>query len=128
MILQLFDEKKEVTIQVDASLRGHGAALLQDKGPVEYASKSLTGTESRYSNIEREMLGILFGLERFHFYAYGRHVVVETDHKPLVTIFHKNLYKAPPRIARMLLRVQEYDVTIRTRITTGRCTLSCNTV
>lgn len=64
-----------MTIQVDASQRGLGAVLLQANGPVEFASKLLTATESRYSNIEREMLAVLFGLEKFHYYAYGRHVV-----------------------------------------------------
>ena len=112
-VLQYFDEKKDVTIQVDASQHGLGAALLQEKGPVEYASKSLSDTETRYSNIEREMLGVLFGLERFHYYAYGRHVTVETDHKPLASIIQKNLNHAPPRIARMLLRIQKYDITIK---------------
>ena len=55
---------------MDASQRGLGAALLQDQGPIAYASKSLSETESRYSNIEREMLAVVFGLERFHYYAY----------------------------------------------------------
>ena len=111
--LQYFDSTENVTIQVDASLRGLGAALLQEKGPVEYASKSLSEIETRYSNIEREMLAVLFGLERFHYYAYGRKVTVITDHKPLVAIFSKNLCNAPPRIARMLLRIHKYDLKLQ---------------
>jgi len=111
--LQYFDGTKDVKIQVDASLRGLGAALLQDKGPVEYASKSLSEIETRYSNIEREMLAVLFGLERFHHYAYGRKVTIITDHKPLVAIFSKNLCNAPPRIARMLLRIHKYDIKLQ---------------
>ena len=75
--LQYFDNTQPVTIQVDASQRGLGAVLLQANGPVEFASKLLTETEGRYSNIEREMLAVLFGLEKFHYYAYGRPVVVE---------------------------------------------------
>ncbi len=51
-----------VTIQVDASQKGLGPVLLQANGPVEFASKLLTATESRrYSNIERQMLDVLFG-------------------------------------------------------------------
>ena len=60
--LQYFDGTKPVTIQVDASMRGLGATLIQDKGPVEYRSKLLTETETRYSNIEREMLAVVHGL------------------------------------------------------------------
>ena len=111
--LQYFDGSKTVTIQVDASMRGLGATLLQSKGPVEYRSKLLSETERRYSNIEREMLSIVYGLEKFHYYAYGRHVTVETDHKPLEAIFKKHLSSAPPRIARMMLRIQKYDVEIK---------------
>lgn len=111
--LQYFDSTKPVTIQVDASMRGLGATLFQDKGPIEYRSKLLTATETRYSNIEREMLAIVHGLEKFHYYAYGRHVIVETDHKPLEAIFRKHLSSSPPRIARMMLRIQKYDAEIK---------------
>ena len=112
-VLRYFDKDKPLTIQVDASIQGLGAVLLQENGPVEYASKSLSEAETRYSNIEREMLAILFGLERFHYYAYGRHVTVETDHKPLESIFKKHLEKAPPRLSRMLLRIQKYDINVK---------------
>ena len=101
-----------MTIQVDASQRGLGTALVQDKGPVEYRSKLLTETETRYSNIEWEMLAVVHSLEKYHYYAYGRHVVVESDHKTLEAIFKKPLSSAPPRIARMLARIQKYDVEI----------------
>ncbi|CAB4025295.1 Retrovirus-related Pol poly from transposon 297 [Paramuricea clavata] len=60
---------------------------------------------------ERENSGC--GLEKFHYYAYGRHVTVETDHKPLEAIFKKHLSSAPPRISRMMLRIQKYVVEIK---------------
>jgi len=101
-VLRYYDGTKPLVIQVDASLRGLGAALIQPDGPVAFASKSLTETEQRYSNIKWEMLGVVFGLERFHHYVYGRHVVIETDHKPLESIFQKHLSSAPPRLARMV--------------------------
>ena len=112
-MLRYYDSTKPLVIQVDTSQRGLGAALLQANGPIAFASKSLTETESRYSNIEREMLGIVFGLERFHQYVYGRHVEVHPDHKPLESIYTKHLFAAPPRFARMLLRIQQYDVSIK---------------
>ncbi len=110
--LPFYNEKEPLTLQVDASLSGLGAALIQKNGPIAFASKSLTGAETRYSNIEREMLGIVWGLEKFHHFVYGRHVTIETDHKPLESIAKKNLVNVPPRLTRMLLRIQKYNTTI----------------
>lgn len=97
---------------MDDIQRGLGAILLQTNGPEELASKLLTDTESRYSNIEREMLAALFGREKFRYYTYDRLVLVESDHKPLEAIFRKQLANTPPRIARMMLHIQKYDVSV----------------
>ena len=70
----------------------------------------MTETESRYAQIEKEMLAIVFGVERFEQYVYGRPVHVETDHKPLESIFKKSLISAPKRLQRMLLRLQKFDL------------------
>ena len=110
--LRYFDSRKPVVIQVDASQKGLGAALLQDGGPVAFASKALTLTEQRYANIEREMLACVFGAERFHTYVFGRSFTIESDHKPLEQINLKNLTDTPARLQRMLLRLQNYDMKI----------------
>ena len=67
-------------LQCDASMNGLGACLLQNNQPVAYASRSLTTTEVQYAQIEKEMLAIVFGMERFESYLYGRNVKVESDH------------------------------------------------
>ena len=54
--LTYFDPQKETVLQVDASSKGLGAVLLQDDKPVVFASKALNDVESRYANIEQEML------------------------------------------------------------------------
>ena len=59
--------------------------------PIPFASKSLMDAEHRYSNMEREALGILHGLETYHHYCFAREVYVITDHKPLVSIFKKDI-------------------------------------
>ena len=89
--------------------------LLQDNKPVAFARKALTETECRYANIERELLAVVYGCERFHTYICGSNFVVETDHKTLEIISFKNLTSAPPRLQRMLLRIQGYDMTIKYR-------------
>ena len=50
-----------------------------------------------------------FSCERFHQYIYGQEFEIETDHKPLVSIFKKSLIDSPPRIQRLRLRLQKYD-------------------
>jgi hypothetical protein len=111
-VLRYFDPEAETTIQTDASLRGIGAVLLQDGQPVCYASKALTETEQRYSNIEREALGVVWGLERFHYFIYGKKCTVHTDHKPLEAIFKKKLSSCPARLQRFVLRALKYDVMV----------------
>ena len=97
---------------MDASQHSLGAALIQDGRPIAFASKSLTPTEQRYANIERELLACVFGAERFHTYIYGSKFKIESDHRPLDMISKKNLTVAPPRLQRMLLRLQKYDYDI----------------
>lgn len=58
------------------------------------------------------MLAILFGVERFEQFVYGRPVKIQTDHKPLESIFRKSLLSAPKRLQRMLLRLQKFDLQV----------------
>ena len=104
--LRYYDRRKPVTVQADAFQRGLGACLLQDGQPIAYASKSLTDTETRYANIERELLAIVFACQQFNTYVLGRPFTVESDHKPLEMIHQKSLASAPPRLQRMLLQLQ----------------------
>ena len=110
--LSYFDREKATMVQADASMKGLGACLMQEGNPVAFASKSLSSAELNYSNIEREMLGVVFALCRFHQYTYGRPVEVISDHKPLESINRKPLSEAPPRLQRMLLKIQQYNYKI----------------
>ena len=110
--LAYFDKNKTSVIQSDASMKGLGATLLQDGRPVVYASRSLTTAEQNYSNIERELLGVVFAVERFHRYIYGYRVKVQTDHKPLESIWKKPIAASSPRLQRLLLRLSQYNISI----------------
>ena len=83
LVQTYFDKTKKHTIQCDASKKGLGAVLLQESKPVMYVSRALTKTEQRYSNIERELLVIVFALERLNHYTFGRTITVQSDHQPL---------------------------------------------
>ena len=110
--LRYFDPSPPVTIQVDASHVGLGTALLQNGKPIAFASKALTKTKCRYANIEREMLAAVFGAKRFHTYIYGQSFTIESDHKPLESIFKKNLADTPAWLQCMMLHLQGYNFTI----------------
>ena len=62
--LAFFDPRKEIILQADASLKGLGATPIQENKPVAFTSKSLTDVETRYTNIKRELLPIVYGCER----------------------------------------------------------------
>ena len=113
MTLCYFDVWKPVTIQVDASEKGLGAALLQEGCPVAFASKALTPTEQQYVNIECELLACAFRAECFHTYVFGQPFTIERDHKPLEQINLKKLADTPTCLQRMLLRLQNYNLKIK---------------
>ena len=108
-VLCYYDPTKELILQNDASEYGIGSALMQNNKPIAFASRSLTPAERNYAQIEKELLAILFGLQKFHYYVYGRNVKIETDHKSLVNISNKPLSKAPKRLQSMFLKIGDYN-------------------
>ena len=87
-------------MSVDASKAGLGAVLLQlhrdDWHPVVYASRAMSKHERNYSQIEKEMLAVVYGSDQFNQYVYRKRYIDESDHKPLQSIFQRNIDKAPP--------------------------------
>ena len=111
-VLRYYDPTCQLEVQCDASQKGLGAALMQRGQPIAYISRALTPTEQRYAQIEKECLAIVYALERFHQYTFGRSVLVYSDHKPLESILKKPLASAPRRLQGMMMRLQRYDVTV----------------
>ena len=116
-ILAWYDPSADTKVSADASAYGLGAVLLQKQAgqwkPVVYASRSLTETESRYAQIEKEALASTWACERFSDYILGKSVEIESDHKPLVPLLNnKILDTLPPRILRFRLRLMRFDYTV----------------
>jgi hypothetical protein len=111
--LTLFDPNKPVEIWCDASPHGLGAILLQDKGPVCCASRTLIGPEKNYPQIDLELLAVIWALERFDLFTYGRHVLVKSDHSPLTRIVKKPLADLSIRQQRLVARSMRYDFEIQ---------------
>ena len=93
---------------MDASKKGLVACLIQ-KGKVTcYAARALTKTEQNYQNFEREALGTIWEMEKFHYFLYGKEFTLETDQKPLVSIYKKHMIDISPRVQRLIVRSFPY--------------------
>ena len=99
--LSYYHPQKETVLEGDASRKGLGACLLQGNKPVAFASKTLTPTQSAFSNIERETLAIVNGVTKFHTYLFGKPFVIITDHNILLMIHNKPYH---PRLQRLLIK------------------------
>lgn len=84
----------ELSIQCDISSQGLGAAILQGGKPLAYANRTLTDTETRYITNKKEVLAVVFVLEKWHQYTFGHQVPIYLYHKPLESITKKPLEKA----------------------------------
>ena len=117
-VLALYDLEKETMVSSDASSFGLGAVLMQkqpsgEMRPVAYASRSLTETERRYTQIDKEALAITWALEHWAEFLIGMRFKVETHHTPLIPLFSTKLIdELPVRIQRFRMRLIRFDFTI----------------
>ena len=114
-VLNFFTPSEPTEGEGDASEKGIGFVFMQQGQPVSYASRALTKAEQNYSQIEKELLAQVFGMEHNHQYVYGRRVTLWADHKPLEMIAKKPLAAAPKRLQRLMMRLMQYDVEIKYR-------------
>lgn len=109
--LGYYDPNDRTLLVTDASGVGLGAVLIQFKENrprvIGYASKSLSEAEKKYPPIEKEALGLVWGVERFKIYLLGISFELETDHKPLETLFTATS-RPTARIERWMLRLQAF--------------------
>ena len=75
-----YDNPKQQTIlQIDASIKGLGACLLQEEKPIYFASKAHTEAQKGYVAIEIDFLAVAWAIENFHHFSYASHFILETD-------------------------------------------------
>lgn len=85
-------------VTTDASEYAVGAVISQgtipNDRPIHYYSKTLSATQVRYSTIEKELLAIIWAVENFRHYLYGKKFIIVTDHMPLTYLLNtKNMNK-----------------------------------
>ena len=88
-VLVHFDPRQESIVTWNALSYGLGAVLAQrekdgKEHPVAFASRTLMKAERNYAQVEREALAVIFGLQEFHQYLFGKEFMLVSDHKPLV--------------------------------------------
>lgn len=120
LLLTHYDPTQEIIVSADASSIGIGATI-SHKFPdgklkvIQHASRALTETEQRYSQIDREGLAIIYAVTKFHKFIFGRQFRIQTDHAPLLRIFGSKkgipVYTAN-RLQRWALTLLSYDFTI----------------
>ncbi len=121
-LLVHYDPDKQLILTCDASPVGVGAVLShrvgRDDKPIAFASRTLAIAEKKYSQLEKEGLAVVFAVKKFHEYVYGRHFMIQSDHKPLEGLLHQD--KAIPvlassRIQRWALTLQAYNYSFEYR-------------
>ena len=108
-----YDQDLPVSLETDASQSELGAVLLQNGRPVSFMSKAFTDTQSRYSNIECEILGVVTSVEHFHQYLFGKQFTLYMDHKPIENLVLKPLVNTSPRVQRLMLHLSQYNMNVQ---------------
>src|SRR3984885_5176657 len=114
-VLKLPDIEGEFLIQTDASDDAMGCVLMQehngDKHPVSYASKKFSERERKYSVEERECLAMVWGIQKYNRFLYGKEFIIETDHCGLQYLKTGSIRNA--RVMRWYLALQNYNFKVR---------------
>ncbi|XP_054257058.1 uncharacterized protein K02A2.6-like [Macrosteles quadrilineatus] len=124
-----YNPKLPLILSTDASPYGLGAVISHkfpdgSEQPIAFASRSLSKSEKQYSQIDKEATAIYWGVKKFFAYCYGRKFVLQTDHKPLVSIFHPSKCLPAMSATRLLnysLFLAGFDYTIEYRRTSDHC-------
>ena len=116
-VLVHYSADLDLMLSCDASPYGVGAVLshrMQDgsERPLGFMSRTLSPAEKRYSQLDKEGLAIIFGIQKFHKYLYGRIFTIYTDHKPLISLFNEKKpipQMGSPRVQRWAVHLSAYE-------------------
>ena len=114
-IMAYFNPRLPIVLRTEASFHdGLSAAIFQKTRdgmrPVHYISRTMTETEKRYSQTEKDALAVVWAKKRFAMYLQGApRFRIITAHKPLLPMFNKPTAKLPPRIEKWVMSMQDAD-------------------
>ena len=124
-VLTHYDPTKPIRIEADASKYGLGAVIshIMEDGsqrPIAYCSRTLNISERNYAQIDKEALSLVFAIEKFHYFVYGRRFTLVTDHKPLKYLLGPYAgipHMAASRMQRWAIKLMKYQYDIEYRNT-----------
>ncbi|XP_043227191.1 uncharacterized protein K02A2.6-like [Amphibalanus amphitrite] len=124
-VLMRYDVSLPLKLVTDASATGLGAALVHVtpdglERPVSYASRTLTPTERKYAQVEKEAAGVSFGIRRFHQFLFGRPFTLVVDNRALSRILSPDRELpslAAARMQRYALQLAAYQYRVELRRT-----------
>ena len=82
---------------------------MKDGKSIYFSSRSITKAERNYQNLERETLATIMGMTHFHSFLYGKEFTLETDQKPLASIYKRHIVAVSPQIQRLIFCSLPYD-------------------
>lgn len=114
-IMQPPDWTLPFEIMCDASDFAVGVVLGQRREGkpfvIYYASRTLNSAQMNYSTTEKELLAVVFALDKFRAYLIGSPIIIFTDHAALQYLLTKK--NAKEQLIRWILLLQEFDITIK---------------
>ena len=131
MVLTHYNPDLPVTLACDASSYGLGCVISHilpngEERPIAFASRTLNKAERQYSQIDKEALGIVWGVRKFNLFLYGKKFTLITDHKPLMTILSPQKGISTTTAARLqryalFLAEYSYDIKYKNTKSHGNC-------
>ncbi|KAF8404529.1 hypothetical protein HHK36_009415 [Tetracentron sinense] len=110
LVLRLPDFSKPLVIECDSSGTGIGGVLMQDDGPIAFCSKALSTRHLALSTYEKEMLAMVYMVQKWRHYLLGQHFTIRTDHQSLKYLLEQRIGTATQQ--KWLSKLMGYDYEI----------------
>lgn len=102
---------KPFVVEVDASGTGIGAVLMQEHHPIAFISRALNLHQQSLSTYEKELLALVFAVQKWRHYLLSSHFIIKTDHRSLQYILSQPL-TTPFQHKWWLVKLMEFDFSI----------------